>query len=286
MLTNLLRRGDKVVININKENREWGYDPCPDGTIATMIGFGEIHYGRLHNFGHKPGIYENHSWPQVQLDNGKELSLNGSNVELIDKDEYKKREKQYRIDVKEKGYSFDKVFLRELPETPYWEGDLVNLLTFDWNGKKNLVVTMINYNYIGTFCNDSVTPYPIYQVSPDIRGGSYMSFRESEMEFVERGPVWKFYHNEPIKFTSIEDEARFHHFMGFTKSVRNPANNIYCWAKDEALKGIKDGLGHMMSGSCNPFALTQTTDLEVYRFNNEEVGKRVADYLLRSFNYA
>ena len=59
MLGELMRIGDRVTVQIAKENREWGYNPCPDGAKAKVLGFSEIAYTRILNFGHKPGIYEN-----------------------------------------------------------------------------------------------------------------------------------------------------------------------------------------------------------------------------------
>ena len=34
-----LKEGDEVIITIEKENRDWGYNPFPDGTKATVLGF-------------------------------------------------------------------------------------------------------------------------------------------------------------------------------------------------------------------------------------------------------
>ena len=35
MIDELMRIGDEVAITIPQENREWGYNPCPDGTKAS-----------------------------------------------------------------------------------------------------------------------------------------------------------------------------------------------------------------------------------------------------------
>lgn len=43
MIDELMRVGDEVAITIPQENREWGYNPCPDGTKAIILGFSEIY---------------------------------------------------------------------------------------------------------------------------------------------------------------------------------------------------------------------------------------------------
>ena len=55
MIGELVKVGDEVAITIPEENRKWGYSPCLDGTKATVLGFSEIYYGRLGNFGFRPG---------------------------------------------------------------------------------------------------------------------------------------------------------------------------------------------------------------------------------------
>jgi hypothetical protein len=91
-----LRVGDEVAITIPQENREWGYNPCPDGTKATILGFSEIHYGRLGNFGFKPGVYVNRACVNVRLPDGKEYSEYSGRLELTDKDEYERRLAAFR----------------------------------------------------------------------------------------------------------------------------------------------------------------------------------------------
>ena len=56
MLGELFDIGDKAIVQIPKENRDWGFNPCDDGTIVTVIGFAEIDNGRTCGFQGKPGV--------------------------------------------------------------------------------------------------------------------------------------------------------------------------------------------------------------------------------------
>jgi len=68
--------GLKVTIRIPKENREWGFNPVPDGTIAKALGWGTISHGR--NSGIKrPGLYENRHWVELEV---LEQDLDGKHV--------------------------------------------------------------------------------------------------------------------------------------------------------------------------------------------------------------
>ena len=42
-----LKVGDVVTVKVAKENREWGYNPCPDRSKGVVKSFGEISLGEL-----------------------------------------------------------------------------------------------------------------------------------------------------------------------------------------------------------------------------------------------
>lgn len=67
---NSLDFGDMVRVSVLPENREWGYDPCHDGTIAKVVGFAEIELTGA--WTDKPGVYRNRYWPILEAD-GKNL---------------------------------------------------------------------------------------------------------------------------------------------------------------------------------------------------------------------
>lgn len=275
MLGEVLSIGDQCSIKIPKENREWGYNPCPDGTIVTVTSFIDSYYGRTGNFGREPGVYQNGCW--VNVSNGqKEWCENTGRLTLVDEEEYKHRVADWRVSPEKY-----RVKLRDLPATAFWEGDFITcsaIKVFNW-GK--LYIQGIDYQNIGNFCADGVTPMPIYMVS-GIGVGGYTHVGENECSLIERGNVWKYYHNEVINFASLAEEASFFDLLGHTYEVRNPANKLYSWTKDEVLEAIRQGIAHGFSVSNGLFGSGPRPT--AIRFKNEELGKRVAEATLRGFS--
>ena len=278
MIDALLNVDDKVVVEIGKESREWGYNPCPDGTKATVLGFSEITYGRIGNCGLKPGVYANRFWTRIRLEGGHEYARRLAGFrqrQAEDPDNCRTDE-----------------FLRDLPETPFWEGDFVRVsrrsvisVVYDNMPPKQDPETfqVIGIDYDKLDAKTVVgSKYPAYKISDKIGGGWHTSAGEDEMELAERGPVWKYYHNEPIKFFSLAEEAAFFGLIGETKEVRNQASGLYRWTKEEILDAIKAGLVHGFSLDRGFFG--GAPSIRAIRFKNEELGKRVACATLEGFN--
>ncbi|NTV22525.1 MAG: hypothetical protein HGB03_03095 [Candidatus Yonathbacteria bacterium] len=294
MIDELTRIGDEVIITIPQENRECGYNPCPDGTKATILGFSEIHYGRLDNFGFKPGVYINRAWVNVQLPNGKEYFESSGRLELTNKDEYERRLSAFRKLQQEQPDNWrSKEFLRNLPETPFWEGDFVRTCdrstVTDMYGEmlpnRDLDVFVfqivrIDYRYL-TEQTQVGTKYPAYNISSELGAGWYTSASEDDMVLIERGPVWKFFHNEPITFGNIKEEAQFFELLGHTEEIRNPVNGLYSWTQDEVLDAIRSGVAHGFSVSGGFFP--GRPSIRAKRFKNEDLGRRVAQATLEGF---
>lgn len=107
---------DKLIVEIPTENREWGYNPCPDGTIATVIGFGEIEYNekQAQDCGApRPGIYVNRCWFRVMFPDGRKDIMGCWNFKPFDKDLYEERLKEWR---KTHDSIFDFEFIRDLDD--------------------------------------------------------------------------------------------------------------------------------------------------------------------------
>ena len=151
-----LKIGDKVVVTIPKDSREWGYSPCSDGTIAEVTGFAEIHYGRIHNFGKAPGVYENRCWAYVKTP-GKEWCENTGRLDLLDKQEQESRKQKWI----ESGRPGGK-YLRPLPDTEFWEEDVIKCTSLPEYDK--LYIVKIGYEEMGQKRIDG-SPMPIYAVS-------------------------------------------------------------------------------------------------------------------------
>jgi hypothetical protein len=293
MIDELLELGDNISVTIGNESREWGYNPCLDGTKATVLGFSEITYGRIGSCGLKPGVYVNRSWPRIRLESGHEYTEWTGRLELCDQNEYGRRLAEFR---KRQAENLDDFrtdeFLRDLPETPFWEGDFVRVnrrlavsVVYDNMPPKQDPETfqVIGIDY-GKLDSKTVAglKYPAYNISDKIGGGWHTSVSEDEMELAERGPIWKYYHNEPIRFSGLAEEAAFFGLIGETKEVRNPACGLYRWTKEEVLDAIKAGLVHGFSLNRGFFG--GAVSIRAIRFENEELGKRVAKATLEGFN--
>lgn len=276
MLDDVLHVGDTVIIKIPEENRGWGYNPCPDGTEAVVLSFSEIAYGRIRNFGFRPGVYVNRAWTNLAIQGKAEsVSISSCFIDLKDNNEYKKRLTERPKDWRE---IKDKDFLRELPATPFWEGDQVllddNMKPY-YAGKK--LVTVVSINYTGL---DNV--FRPYTISDRLGSGWSQSFSEKELALSCRGNVWKFYHNKPMEFTDLREEAAFYTLIGQTEERPNPKDGLYCWTKEEVLEAIRSGYVHGFQVSGNFFGIGPS--IVALRFKNEELGKRVAAATLDGFH--
>jgi len=99
----LWKVGDEVIITIPEDSRSGGYNPCPDGTKATILGFSEMFIGRIRNYGRKPGVYENRSWINLRMPDGTEHSEFSTRLQLADSEEEKRRNEEW---------------LKQLPDNP------------------------------------------------------------------------------------------------------------------------------------------------------------------------
>ena len=296
MISNLAQIGDEVTITIPKDNRDWGYNPCPDGTKATIIGFSEMTAGRINNNGRKPGVYRNTSWATLRLeDQGaavvalhKEYRELTNRLDLIDQVEYQCRLEAFRAQPVEHTDDWRITdFLRDLPETPFWEGDFVKIagrsLIKDWGS--NLAtsrdpeiyqIIRINYSDRANHC--------AYDISDKLGSGWHTNANQANMTLIERGPVWRYYHGEAIAFVDIREEADFFQRLGRTRDVRNPANGLYKWTKDEVLEAIQRGTVHSFSVASSMFG--GNPSIHAIRFIDEGLGKRVAQATLVGFGLA
>lgn len=96
MIDNLILIGDIVTLSIDPESRAWGCNPYPDGTVATVIGFGESTWGRVGNCGLKPGTHLCRSAVKCRLEDGRVETASSVNVELQDSEEYARRKAGYK----------------------------------------------------------------------------------------------------------------------------------------------------------------------------------------------
>lgn len=270
MIPELLQIGDHVIVSIDRESRSWGYDPCANGTRAVVTGFGEVAYGRTQNFGHQPGFYHNKSWPFLTLENGQVLTINSKHVELADQEEYTRRVVAFR-EQQEQGISPQKQMVRPLPDTPFWEGDLV-----EYSGK-TYFVTRIDYLYLDDLTNFG-DRWPAYWICLHPYGDDF-SLAETQLTLVSRGKVWLYYHNKPIVFASVVEEAKFFLSLGKADEVRNPNTGDYRWTFDQLIKALNERRVHGYTVNGGLFA---SGGITAWRFRDEQLGCRLAEATLQS----
>lgn len=157
MIQYLLKVGDRVLVYIKTHDRQSGYDPCPDGTVAEIVGFSEIFLGRNNKFGYPPGVYLNRSYARIRLPGHQVITESASSLRFYMESVYKARLAEFRT-LQEKHQEYWKFpFLRPLPETPFIEDQLVS-----WGGRP-FRVEMIDYALLGDTTKLG-GKYPAYQL--------------------------------------------------------------------------------------------------------------------------
>lgn len=286
--------GDTVTITIPEENREWGYNPCPDGTVAHVVEYTEIAHGRIGTRARHPGIYHNTSWVVLKMPSGKlhtELASRLTLVDAVERERRKKEFEEFRDANKLTWYDtlMEATFKRELPETPAWEGDRIRITEPGHPREgQEYVICGIDYDRLDDKRNDG-SKWPAYRFSDSLSGGWHMSASEDDFELVERGQVWKYLHGEPVEFEDIRDEANFHRLLDKYEEVRNPANNLYKWTLEELLDAVQSGAVDGIANSPLPFAIPKEGDLprlRATRFHDRDLGERVRQATLKGFGRA
>lgn len=285
MIGEAIKVGESVLIKVAAENRDWGYNPAPDGTKCLVVGFGTIFYSRTRGLGQRPGKHRNYHWLVIKLPDGKKIDISTSHVEPADKTSYEKRLARLRNLAKKNGTMLSdgvKSFISDLPDLPVWEGDFVTLKPGSYWASYNeteVRVRDVKYDYL-----ESTEPNlrnHIYNI--EFRHGGTTTIGPNDIESVRRGNVWKYYHKEPLSFKDIKEEASFYSEIGRTEEVRNPANKMYSWTLNEVLDAIEKGIAHGLSVTQNFFDPNSHYDRAI-RFMDEEVGQRIAEHTLRGFN--
>lgn len=194
--------GEQVVVRYDNypqlRNREL------QGQVVTFLGYEwETSVGRwdphARNIYPRPGIYLDARYAMVRLENGSEVEMWDGYFQLTDA----AREAE-RLAANKKA---EPVFLRDLPDTPLWEGDKVCSESDRLLPKRQgatLVVVRIDYEILGYLdCH----PYLIS--SALFNSGWGLQMWSSELTLVERGNVWNYHHGLPLSFENKRDEEKF-----------------------------------------------------------------------------
>lgn len=273
VLDSYVRIGDRVAVLIDRETRAWRnkqYEHLPDGKEGVVIGFNRYkkYVNRNQVFKDKPGEYMSNGLAIVKWDDGGNDSMSAHHIGPMYQGviESRRDDKAYK-----EAFDTD-TYMKPLPELPYWEGDIVrtNECIFNRFGEdqENLVITGIDYYRIGDFCNDGITPMPIYHVRiAGIKDSPMMMIRERDIvELVERGNYWKLEHGEELSFKDINEKLNFYGSIGETEQVRNPKTDTYRWTMEDIVEAVEAKTIDFCLVSSNVFGTTPM--LNAYRIPN------------------
>ena len=256
-----LRIGDEVFIRNPS-------DPS-NGTKAVVVGFGQVFYGRVDNCGIRPGVYATRDHARIRFENGDERCIGALSLCPADEAKYQRRMADPRLPTRYR--------LGDLPPTPFWEGDFVRPRGSHSGSISDpppplFQIVRINYPWIGS-------ETPPYQISESLLASGWsVQAGEREIELVERGPVWRFYHGErDLYLDSLGDRARFFELLGRTEEV--PSGPLdFLWSKGRAIEAVRRGLGHGFRRADFP------DTFKVILFKDEELGQEVAKATLQGRN--
>jgi len=299
MVDDIFEVGNKVI-------REYDVGLCPRGVIGTLIRFSEIYYTRVKNFGHRPGVYVNKKRCYVEMEGSTYHEITGR-LELVDKaeeinrlKEWQERRAGFRNWRDEVKYNEEKLFLRELPETAFWEGDrvLVNVRCglvvisvpdvesvgmLDASLKANLPSPQRNFMVVGIeYCKKHEAKRWTYRISDDFSSPWYTHAEEPDMELIERGNVWKHYHGQKPQFKNVLEEVGFFRMLGHYDEVRNPRNGLFEWTFREGLQAVQEGLIDGFSYDVPPLGKPTMVAIKML---DGDLGERFREATLENFGF-
>lgn len=206
------------------------------GEIAKIVGFNErwVHPGRV--IPSKPGMYVDWDYPIIELSSGSQLdtkylfdpvpAANGrirGATNLVWLEPLPGMAPQHRSDV----------WLRDLPDTAFWHGDLVSLPDGRQGAIHNIWYSCINGNSRGD--------WKAYDVlDPDGDNFKKLSFEEKELSLVKRGNFYRHHHGQHLEFPELVDEVVFHVSMGWSTALLR-GHRRESIAYDKGLKIVRSG---------------------------------------------
>lgn len=302
MLNHVLKAGDRVRMKMNHDTRTWTTKNVPDGTLGTITGRHRVS-GVIENrypvsTFRQEGIYSIDGSIIVLWDEYPEdvdpthpdiIRVSATDLEPADTffEEYQKRLKDlWPVNLEDGSHNKDFCIIKEgyrldnlertddLPETPFWELDIVG------HEGRRYVIRSIDYFRWGEEKSHCYLMEEIDEHNVYLRNGS-ATVDPKELILIERGNLWKERHGEPLKFTSLELEIEFEIGMGRAVSLRNPTNGLYRWTEEEALQAIKDDIADGFKISSGMFGGSQY--ITVARFENRVLGEKIRKTTLSGF---
>ncbi len=258
--------GDVCVVDFPDKAKEYGFATCKNGTEVKIVSFSTIHRGRtgfLHD-GLEPGVYFNDCYPIV-------MKINDIKNELFTISHCYLKCKDVVDIFFRKGVK--KVKIQDLPETPFYEMDVVKIK----ESGEIVTISGIEYQHLNTFCNDNVTPYPCYRLN--LSSGSTTNRNADAIELIKRGNVWNEFHDLPLDFNSLNEEAEYARQRGKFVEVKNPKLDLYSWEeKNDLIEAIQNDIIHGIVSSSGLFGMGHS--ITAIKFHDQDLGNRVAEVTL------
>jgi hypothetical protein len=236
--------GDTVMLDLQDRKLKG----VSDGEPVTIVDFSERYEGRIDGAGVPPGLWKNYSYATIRDARGNEHDIHTSHLLPLPGRDY---------------IGLPRQLVRDLPETPFWEEDLVEI----FDGRKG-VISAIDYYEV-----EKGSDRPVYRVRfPKL--GSGEDFHARALDLVERGDVWRYHHGEEIDFESAADEATLHHRLSLVTSVVNRETRKFGFSWDEAVQALRNGDADFISHNWAVALEDPGYRVECYRIDDPVAGER------------
>jgi hypothetical protein len=207
--------------------------------------------------GLRPGIYADPRFVYVRVGDGRVLVFHAGNLALGNNQEYQARLAKHREDHPDLA-TIPKVHVSDLPDTPFWEGDIVRPKPFSgipqpsdelirWSISEHpnaFMVTWMHYrDRYGGDLHEAVANWPTYSLGDRLHRIKEDGFKGTDLDLVTRGNLWRRAHGQPLEFRYLAEEAVFFFLIGEAKEVGTD-ERIACLTYEEALAVVKVGKAH------------------------------------------
>lgn len=265
------------------------------GKKGTVKRFAEVAVG-YDGYGVPAGIYEDKSKVTVLVDGEEHVFyLDSYMMELDDQVEAELRLAPWRESVlKHRGSSHApwRRFLRDLPPQPFWPGDRVriDLVAAKKHGSINMgwqpdePIGVVKYVSLHGHMFPSLEEYiegiePWYRAAPSYMGIHALQCRGGEMELLERGPFWNYYHYLTMSFENLLHEAVVNDKLGLAEEAVNEAREHGVWSPEEAVAAMATGV---LDGCRQGVAIAE--GYYGLRFKNRELARRLREGYPKQYN--
>lgn len=298
VLEQFIQLGDKVRVYIDDESRAYGHPQLAfefDGKIGEVVGFAQNESIHDRSYSGKTGVYSKRGLPLVRFEDGTGDFFGAANLSFVDEDL-----KTSRQDARTArgGHETDEQYsnttwLRPLPETPFWEGDIVQVVSERWGGNfgaackgcpTSAILKVDRIDYYSALKDPEKLYYNVSGKYASGHGTGQVSVKAPELILVERGNMWKYHHGEPLMFIDLQDEIRLHMNTHRVHEVKNPKYDLYRWSLKEAVTAVREGT---VDGFCvsNGF-FGSGPSIRVQRFEDRDLGERVRAKTIEGFSDA